>query len=178
MKRTIVSIIASLVVIPAAVAQSDGDVEAAVYKALRAYEIQGVQISVESGVVTLSGKVDRCLARLDALQMTSRIRGVQAIADKIRVVGPRIPDERLRSYLEKMIAERTRQLGGFGFGSVAVGVRDGVVTLSGNAARQLANPVVAAVAQTAGVKNLIDRVQIVPVYDTGWAQSGPAPGFH
>ena len=178
MKWTVVSSIAFILAIPAAVAQSDGDVTAAVYKALRAYEIQGVRISVESGVVTLSGKVDRCLARLDALQMTSRIRGVQAIEDKIQVAGPRIADERLKAYLEKMIAERTRKLGGFGFGSISVGVRDGVVTLSGNAAKQLAGPVAAAVAQTTGVKNLIDRVQIVPLYDTGWAQSGATPGFH
>lgn len=64
-------------------------------RALRAYALQGIGVSVESGVVTLSGNVDRCLIRLDALQLTSRIRGVRAMADRLQVAGPRVPDEHL-----------------------------------------------------------------------------------
>jgi hyperosmotically inducible protein len=112
----------------------------------------GVRVSVDNGVVTLSGSVDRCLARLDAVQMTSRIRGVRSIADKIQVTGPQVPDAQLKAHLEKSITERIRKLGGFGFGSIPVKVRDGEVTLSGDAAKQLAGPAVAAAAETLGVK--------------------------
>lgn len=56
-------------------------------------------------------------------------------------------------------------------------VRDGVVTLSGDAAQELDGPAVAVVAETPGVKNLVNRVKIVPLYDTGWLKSGAIPGF-
>ena len=151
--------------------QNDENIQANVQKALSAYSIKSIHPSVQAGVVTLTGSVDLYRTRSLADQLTSGVPGVKSIWDRVTVSGPNVPDEELTRQIKTLIADRIRKLGGFGFGSISVNVKDGVVTLSGYAAPQLTSPTTEAVGNLAGVKNLIDHVKLVPPSEPHW-QSG------
>jgi osmotically-inducible protein OsmY len=107
--------------------------------------------------------------------LTSGIPGVKSIWDRVQVAGPNVPDDELSEHIKNLIKDRIRRLGGFGFGSISVNVRNGVVTLNGYAAPQLANPTTTAVGDLPGVKDLIDHVKLVPPSELHW-QSGFSTG--
>jgi osmotically-inducible protein OsmY len=155
--------------------RSDQEIQIAVQKALRAYSLVTVHFSVQKGSVTLHGVVSSCRDRLLVDETVSRIHGVRTIQDGIEVSGPRILDARLKTQIDKIIADRIRKLGGFGFGSMTVHVQDGAVTLSGAAAPELAVPAIYTIAGTVGVKNVIDHVLRVPHYEKIWRSD--FPGF-
>jgi len=163
--------------VPAAMfGQSDEDVQASVRKALNAYAIKSIHPSVQNGVVTLTGSVDLCGTRIFADQLASRVRGVQSIRDGVQVLGPVVPDEKLTRQINKLVADRIRKLGGFGFGSISAKVDHGVVTLSGFAATQLTIPTVAAVGDIPGVKNLIVHIELIPPIRPGLNDWGASVG--
>lgn len=154
-------------------AQTDDQIQAAAQKALNAYELTAIQSSVQHATITLTGLVKLCRDRLLAVEMMNRIRGIKGIEDRIEVLGPRIPDDQLQPQVNRIIADRIHQLGGFGFGSMTARLKDGVVTLTGTAAVKLAEPAIAAIASVSGVRNVVDRVHRVLPYDTGWASNHP-----
>ena len=139
-----------------------------VQKALGAYSIKDIHASVQGGGVTLTGTVNLCSTKILAAQLTSGIPGVKFIWDRVQVAGPDVPDSELNKQIKSLIKDRIRRLGGFGFGSISVNVKNGVVTLSGYAADQLAYPTTAVVGEIPGVKNLIDHVKLVPPSDPHW----------
>ncbi len=154
-------------------AQTDSQIQAAAQKALRAYELNTVQLSVQRATITLTGLVTLCRDRLLAVEMMSRIRGVKGIDDRIDVLGPRVPDEQLQPQVNRIIADQIHHLGGFGFGSMTARLKDGVVTLTGTAAVKLAEPAIAAIASVTGVRNVVDHVRRVLPYDSTWASNHP-----
>jgi osmotically-inducible protein OsmY len=151
-----------ILVSQASFGQSDENIQANIQKALDAYSIRSIHPSVQDGVVTLTGSVDLCRTKILADQLTSGIRGVKSIWDRVQVSGPTVADKDLSKEIKNLITYRIHKLGGFGFGSISAQVQGGVVTLSGYAAPQLALPTAAAVADVPGVKNLIDHVKLVP----------------
>jgi hyperosmotically inducible protein len=155
----------------ASLGQNDENIKSNVQKALSPYSIKSIHPSVQGGVVTLTGTVDLCRTKVLADQLTSGIRGVKSIWDRVEVSGPAVPDKELSKEIKNLITDRIRRLGGFGFGSIAAQVQDGVVTLRGYAAPQLALPTTAAVADIPGVKNLIDHVKLVPPVEPHWQSS-------
>ena len=151
--------------------QNDEDIQANVQKALSAYSIKSIHPSVQGVVVTLTGTVDLCRTKVLADQLTSGIRGVKSIWDRVEVSGPTVPDKELSKEIRNLITDRIRKLGGFGFGSISAQVQNGVVTLSGYAAPQLALPTTAAVGNIPGVKNLVDHVKLVAPVEPHWQTS-------
>jgi osmotically-inducible protein OsmY len=145
--------------------QSDEEIQATVQKAVHAYSLSGIKSTAKDGTVSLTGSVNLCRDRLLAIDMVKRIHGVKAVEDRIEVLGPVIPDEHLKAQVDWIIANRIHRLGGFGFGSMKANVKNGVVTLSGTAARELTVPAINAIAAIPGVKELIDNVLRVPHYD-------------
>jgi Predicted periplasmic or secreted lipoprotein len=152
--------------------QNDETIQTNVQKALTAYSIKSIHPFVQGGVVTLTGSVDLCRTKILADQLTSGIPGVKSIWDRVEVAGPNVPDDELSKQIKNLITDRIRKLGGFGFGSISLEVKNGVVTLNGYAAPQLALPRTAAVGDIPGVKNLIDHVKLVPA-----SRPGPETGF-
>jgi osmotically-inducible protein OsmY len=152
--------------------QNDEAIRANVHKALSAYSIKSIHASVQGGVVTLTGSVDLCRTKILADQLTSGIPGVKSIWDRVEVAGPDVPDDELSKQIKNLITDRIRKLGGFGFGSISAKVKNGVVTLSGYAAPELALPTTAAVGDIPGLKNLIDHVKLVPA-----SRPAPETGF-
>jgi hyperosmotically inducible periplasmic protein len=130
--------------------QNDENIQTNVQKVLSAYSIKSIHPSVQGGVVTLIGSVDLYRTRFLADQLTSGVPGVQSISDRVEVSGPNVPDEELTKKIKNLITDRIHKLGGFGFGSISVSVKDGVVTLSGYAAPQLKLPTTEAVGDLPG----------------------------
>lgn len=175
MRRILVAFVL-LLGLHSAIAQSDEVIEANAQRALKAYSITSIHLSVQHGLVTLTGSVALYRDRLLAEQTLSGIPGIKAIWDRVRVTGPAVPDGQLKAQVTRVIADRLRKLGGLGFGSISARVRDGVVTLTGTATAKLAFPVIQKISEIAGVRNVIDHVQRVPDYDSGWPNAPDTVG--
>jgi len=164
--------VAVLLFAPPSFAQNDGTVRAKVQRVLNAYSIKSVHAAVQGTTVTLTGTVDLCSTRVLADQLASRIDGIQSVRDGIQVLGPVVPDEELSRQVKKLIADRIRKLGGFGFGSISSEVKQGVVALNGRAAPQLTIPTLTAIGKIPGVKNVLVNVEIISPANPGWKDSG------
>lgn len=164
MKAIAAFLLAAVLAVPVAFAQNDGQTQAAVQKALSASRFKNIQVSVENGVVTLTGSVDLLQTKLNADMKVRHVKGIGAIRDEIQVNGPEIPDQQLQAKLQRAI---TYQLWGqvpVQFQAISVQVNNGVVTLGGHAAGPVAAAdAVAVVTNTKGVRDVIDDIQVDPV---------------
>ena len=86
-----------------------------------------IDVDVDDGVVTLSGKLNNILAEQIAVSLAERIRGVESVVDEIEIVGDRRDNAELKKdVLAAFQADpNTHEL------HVNVVVADGTVTLSG-----------------------------------------------
>jgi hyperosmotically inducible periplasmic protein len=166
MKALAAFALAAVLAVPAAYAQNDSQAQAAAQKTLSGGRFRGVQVSVEGGTATLTGNVDLLSAKLSADAKIRHVKGVQAIRDEIQVNGPEVSDPDLQAKLIKSI---TYDLWGqvpVQFQAISVAVNNGVATLGGHAAGPVAAAdAVAVVANTKGVRDVIDNIQVDPVSD-------------
>ncbi|HEX4005401.1 MAG TPA: BON domain-containing protein [Acidobacteriaceae bacterium] len=167
MKAIAAFALAAVLAVPAAFAQNnDPQTQAAVQKALNASRFKSVQTSVQNGVVTLTGSVDLLSTKLNADSKVRHVHGIGAIRDEIQVNTTPVPDEQLQPKLLKAI---TYDLWGevpVQFQAISVDVNHGVVTLAGHAAGPVAAAdAVAVVANTKGVRDVVDNIQVDPVSD-------------
>ncbi len=142
---------AAALALPAAFAQENSAVQAAVQKSLRSSAFKNLQTSVQNGTVTLTGSVDLYVAKLNADRRVSRVHGVTAIRDEIQIAGSEIPDSQLQAQLENKLA--------VGRQTIYVKVHRGAVTVGGHADSSLHAFVIAAVIQTKGVRGFHDVIE-------------------
>jgi osmotically-inducible protein OsmY len=121
-----------------------------------------IGVAVEAGVVTLSGHVGSYAEKMAAVAATRRVKGVQAIADEIEV---RYASDRKTA--DDEIAKRAVDILGWDTmvpsGSIQVMVRDGWVTLSGNADWFYQKKVAEEdVRKLTGVRGVINNIEIKP----------------
>ncbi len=164
MKKVMIFLVAAALAVPAVFAQNDSETQAAVQKALSASRFKGIQVSVQGGVATLSGTVDLVATKINADQKAHHAKGVTAVRNVIQVAGSEIPDSQLQQKLQKAI---TYDMVGYGttpFDAITVQVQNGVATLGGHAYGPVdASDAVAIVANTKGVKDVFDNIQVDPV---------------
>src|ERR1700734_1943512 len=164
MKKAFVLIIAAALAMPAVFAQNDSETQAAVQKALSSSRFKGIQASVQNGVVTLTGTVDLFATKINADQKVHHVHGVTAGRNDIQVAGGEIPDAQLQQKLQKAITYDMVGYGTTAFDAITVQVQNGVVTLGGHAYGPVdASDAVAIVANTKGVKDVVDNIQVDPV---------------
>ena len=164
MKKAFVLIIAAALAMPAVFAQNDSETQAAVQKALSSSRFKGIQASVQNGVVTLTGTVDLFATKINADQKVHHVHGVTAVRNDIQVAGGEIPDAQLQQKLQKAITYDMVGYGTTAFDAITVQVQNGVVTLGGHAYGPVdASDAVAIVANTKGVRDVIDNIQVDPV---------------
>lgn len=145
-------------------AQSDSAIQAAVEKSLSGSKFKSVHVSVQNGVVTLSGSVDIYDVKLQADRKAHRVKGAKAIENDIEVGGPTVPDAELQEHLVKAIEYDRVGYRTTPFNSISVQVQNGVVTLGGHAWGPVdADSALAVAANTKGVKDVIDEIQVDPV---------------
>lgn len=125
-------------------------------------ELSGVQAAVTDGVVTLQGSVDSYKAKLAAERAARKADGVTSVRDLVVVAGPSVSDNELQERISNTLRyERS----GFTnvFDAYTVGVKNGVVTLAGDAYSPYNKKVALDdIANTKGVRGVVDQVKVSP----------------
>ena len=129
-----------------------------------AKQLQNVSASVEDGIVTLTGTVVLYRDKLDAAKKTKKLANVTGVRNDIAVAGETVPDGQLQQKLAKKLAYDRVGYYDNAFNYLALGVKDGVVTLNGDTVNDVAkDSALAIVARMPGVKDVVNDVTVLPV---------------
>jgi hyperosmotically inducible protein len=127
-------------------------------------EFRNVTVAVDDRVALLQGSVETYREKMDAERLARKHHGIEGVRDFI-AVQPAVPvsDQELR----ETIANRLRydRIGyGITFNNFEVGVRDGVVTITGDA-RSYPDKASALsiVEDTPGVRDVKDEINVLPL---------------
>ncbi|MBZ5550896.1 MAG: BON domain-containing protein [Acidobacteriia bacterium] len=128
-----------------------------------AKQLQRVNSSVEDGIVTLTGTVDLYQDKLAAAKKVKKLANVNGVRNEIAVAGETVPDGQLQQKLAKKLAYDRSGFYDSTFNYLAIGVKDGVVTVGGatynDAGRDSA---LAIIAHTPGVKDVVNEAKVLP----------------
>jgi hyperosmotically inducible periplasmic protein len=138
--------------------------QAASHKINDAKHMQNVNSSVEDGIVILTGTVGLYEDKLDAAKKVKKLPHVTGVRNDITVAGENVPDAQLQKKLAKQLTYDRVGYYDNTFNYVAVDVKDGVVTLSGDTVYDIPKDVALdIVARTPGVKDVVNDVKVLPV---------------
>jgi len=125
-------------------------------------ELRGVQASVTGATVTLQGSVDTYKAKLEAEKAARKADHVAEVRDLVAVNAPAVSDEELQERIAKKLRYENSTFTNV-FDAYLVGVKDGVVTVAGEAYSPYNKQVALDdVARTKGVRGVIDKVKVSP----------------
>jgi hyperosmotically inducible protein len=149
----------------AATGRYDQQIQQAVSQKIHeAKPLQNVKATVEDGIVTLTGTVDLYQDKLDAAKKVKKLANVNGVRNDIVVAGETVPDSQLRQKLTKKLAYDRVGYYDNAFNYVAIDVKDGVVTLTGDTMWDVPkDSALAIVARTPGVKDVVNDVKVLPV---------------
>jgi len=149
----------------AATGRYDEQIQQAVSRKIHdAKQLQSVSSSVEDGIVTLAGTVNLYQDKLDAAKKVKKLANVTGVRNDIAVAGATVPDGQLQQKLAKKLAYDRVGYRDNAFNYLALTVKDGVVTLSGDTVWDVPkDSALAIVARTPGVKDVVNDVTVLPV---------------
>ncbi len=153
----------------AATGRYDQQIQQAVSHKIQAKkQLRGVTSNVEDGIVTLSGTVDLYQYKVDAAKRVKKLDNVTGVRNDIAVAGTTVPDAQIEKKLSKQLAYD--RVGYFDntFNFLTIQVKDGVVTLGGEALWDTPRDSALAIAAgTPGVKDVVNNVTVLPtsIYD-------------
>ena len=149
----------------AATGRYDQQIQQAVSQKIHeANQLQSVSSSVEDGIVTLTGTVGLYQDKLDAAKKIKKLANVSGVRNDITVAGETVPDAQLQQKLAKQLAYDRVGYYDNAFNYVAVSVKDGVVTISGDTVWDVPrDSALAIVARTPGVKDVVNDLKVLPV---------------
>jgi len=170
MKRNLfaVSAVALLVLLSmtalAATGRYDQQIQQAVsMKVHDSAKLQSVQSSVEDGIVTLTGTVSLYQDKLDAAKKVKKVENVAGVRNQITVAGEAVSDAKLQQSLSKKLAYDRIGYRDNAFNNFTLAVKDGSVTVGGDAATYPARDSALAIVQTMpGVKDVVNEVNVLP----------------
>jgi hyperosmotically inducible periplasmic protein len=169
MKRMIaVTTLALLVLLSmsamAATGRYDQQIQQAVSQKIHdAKQLRNVSASVEDGIVILTGTVDLYQDKLDAAKKVKKLANVNGVRNDIAVAGETVPDSQLQQKLAKKLAYDRVGYYDNAFNYLAINVKDGVITLSGDTYNDVGrDSALAIVARTPGVKDVVNEVRVLP----------------
>jgi hyperosmotically inducible periplasmic protein len=129
-----------------------------------AKQLQSVNSGVEDGIVTLTGTVGIYQDKLDAAKKVKKLANVTGVRNDIAVAGETVPDSQLQQKLAKKLAYDRVGYYDNAFNYLALSVKDGVATISGDTLNDVAkDSALAIVAGTPGVKDVVSEVNVLPV---------------
>ena len=173
MKRNfaVMAVLALALLVPgAALAQvqhGNGDnqqIQQEVNKKLHSHDsLKNVNATVEDGIVTLTGTVDRFIDKMNAEKRARSISNVAGIRDQIQVSSTAGNDQQLEQKLaDKLRYDRISQ--GITFNSLNLKVNNGIVTVGGNVIDYPSrDSALAIVEDTPGVKGVVDDINVEPL---------------
>jgi osmotically-inducible protein OsmY len=130
---------------------------------LKNKKFNGVQIAVQSGVVTLSGSVNLYADKQDAEKQAGKVKNVVSVVNDIQVQAGETTDQQLADRIGKQLAY-DRVGYGNAFNAITVSVNNGVATLGGHALGPVAKESALNLAKrTPGVQNVVDKIQVDPL---------------
>jgi hyperosmotically inducible periplasmic protein len=148
----------------AATGRYDQQIQQAVsHKIQGAKQLQAVNSIVEDGIVTLSGSVNLYRDKLEAAKKAKKADHVTGVRNNIVVAGQTVPDNQLQQKLAKKLA--FDRVGYFDntFNYLALNVKDGVVTLTGDTVWDVPkDSALDLIARTPGVKGVVSDVTVLP----------------
>ena len=142
-------------------AQSDNNIQADLQNSLKKFKT--IQISVKDGVVDLEGTVNDFATKEEIDKKAHRVKNVAAVRNKIQIAGAgEISDQELQQQIVKKL-QYDRVGYGNAFNAIAVNVKDGVVTLSGNALEPVAaDSAVSLASHFPKVQDVVNDIQVDP----------------
>jgi hyperosmotically inducible protein len=149
----------------AATGRYDRQIQQAVSQKIHdAKQLQSVSSSVEDGIVTLTGTVALYQDKLDAAKKVKKLANVTGVRNQIAVAGENVPDSQLQKKLARQLAYDRVGYFDNSFNYLALSVKDGVVTMSGDTMWDVPkDDALAIVARTPGVKDVVNDVRVLPV---------------
>lgn len=127
-------------------------------------QLQNVNSSVDDGTVTLTGTVGLYQDKLDAARKIKKLANVAGVRNDIAVAGANVPDDQIQQKLAKKLAYDRVGYYDNTFNFLAIGVKDGVVTLSGDTVYDVPlDSAMAIVSRMPGVKDVVNDVKVLPV---------------
>jgi len=170
MKKHLLAVTLALLVLlrmsaMAAIGRYDQQIQQTVSQKIQgAKQLQGVSSSVEDRIVTLTGTVGLYQDKLDAAKKVKKVAKVTGVRNDIAVAGETVPDGQLQQKLAKKLAYDRVGYFDNAFNYLALGVKDGVVTINGDTLNDVAkDSAFAIVAHTPGVKDVVNDVTVLPV---------------
>jgi osmotically-inducible protein OsmY len=170
MKKQLLAVTLALLVLlsmtaMAATGRYDQQIQQAVsHKLQYGKKLQSVNASVEDGIVTLTGTVNLYQDKLDAGKKVKKVANVTGVRNDVAVAGETVPDGQLQQKLAKKLAYDRVGYSDNTFNYLALSVKDGVVTLSGDTVWDVPkDSALAIVARTPGVKDVVNDVTVLPV---------------
>ena len=137
--------------------------QAASQKIHEAKQLQSVRPSVEDGIVTLTGRVDLYQDKLDAAKKVKKLANVNGVRNDIGVAGETVPDSQLQQKLAKKLAYDRVGYYDNAFNYLAIAVKDGVVTVTGDTYNDVArDSALAIIARAPGVKDVVNEARVLP----------------
>ena len=143
---------------------NDAQIQASLQKSLNNSRFKDVTVQVSNGIVHLGGTVDLYDSKEQADKKAHHTKNVRAVENAIQVAGTEISDQELQKKLLEKIQYDRVGYGTTAFNAISVQVQNGVVTLGGHAYGPVdKDSAVSEAANTKGVKDVIDEIQVDPV---------------
>jgi osmotically-inducible protein OsmY len=148
----------------AATGRYDQQIQQAVSQKIHeAKQLQSVTSGVEDGIVILTGTVDLYQDKLDAAKKVKKLANVSGVRNDIAVAGETVPDSQLQQKLAKKLAYDRVGYYDNAFNYLAVAVKDGVVTITGDIYNDVArDSALAIIGRTPGVKDVVNEAKVLP----------------
>jgi osmotically-inducible protein OsmY len=169
MKKSILLISLALILLLsmtalAATGRYDQQIQQAVSQKMQdSKQLHNVSATVEDGIVTLTGSVDLYQYKLDAAKKAKKIANVNGVRNDIAVAGENVPDEQLQQKLRKKVDSDRVGYYDNAFNYIAVSVKDGVATVSGDSYTDVArDSALATINRTPGIKDVVNNVKVLP----------------
>jgi hyperosmotically inducible periplasmic protein len=130
---------------------------------LKNKRFNGVQIAVQSGVVTLTGSVPLYADKQDAEKNVGKVKNVVSVVNDVQVQAGESTDQQIADKIGKQLAY-DRVGYGNAFNAITVSVNNGVATLGGHALGPVAKDSALNLAKrTQGVTNVVDKIEVDPL---------------
>jgi osmotically-inducible protein OsmY len=143
---------------------NDAKIDQDLHHSLDNKRFSGVQAHVQNGNVTLTGTVNTYSDKMAADRKAHRVDHVKGVDNEIQVAGGETNDQQLRDKLSKQLTYYMVGYGTTAFDNINVGVKNGVVTLSGTVYGPYdKDSAVSIVENTPGVRDVVDDLQVAPV---------------
>lgn len=122
-----------------------------------------VAVSNPSGIVTLEGSVNNFVGKILAADIVQKIPGVTAVKNNLNVIFSKdakaVKDEDLEDNIKHIFSTSLYD----SLSSVAVDVKNGLVTLSGNVPKLwLKSKAVRLASEMKGVKDILNEITVLP----------------